>query len=74
MDARLRSWARSDDDDDLDNGEHDEDETARLYEDRRRSADSNDPPPASVQRVKSLTQRNRQVCSTLPTQATCCAR
>ncbi|EJD41262.1 hypothetical protein AURDEDRAFT_115526 [Auricularia subglabra TFB-10046 SS5] len=54
--AHRRSFMGSEDDDD--EHERDEDDTARLSDDRRKSENE---PERSVQRVKSLTERNRQV-------------
>ena len=53
-----------DNDDDADENENDEDHTARLSDDRRRSFPKVGTPynQAALQRVKSLTQRNRMVC------------
>lgn len=51
------------DEDDADENENDEDHTARLSDDRRRSFSKDAPDnQAALQRVKSLTQRNRMVC------------
>lgn len=64
MDAatRRRSFASDGDgygDEDDEQNERDEDDTARLSDDRRKpNTDGNQ---RSVQRVKSLTERNRQV-------------
>ena len=60
---KKRSSIIDDNDDDADENENDEDHTARLSGDRRRSFPK-DPAPdnqAALQRVKSLTQRNRMV-------------
>ena len=54
--AHRRSFMGGEDDDD--EHEHDEDDTARLSDDRRKPENE---PERSVQRVKSLTERNRQV-------------
>ncbi|KZV91738.1 hypothetical protein EXIGLDRAFT_90289 [Exidia glandulosa HHB12029] len=56
---RRRSFASDGDgDEDDEQNERDEDDTARLSDDRRKQTDGNQ---RSVQRVKSLTERNRQV-------------
>ncbi|KAI0769947.1 hypothetical protein C8Q74DRAFT_1202382 [Fomes fomentarius] len=56
-----------DDDDDADENENDEDNTARFNGERRRSLSSKGTPDnqAALQRVKSLTQRNRMVLDKL---------
>ncbi len=52
----------TEDDEDADENENDEDHTARLSADRRRSFPKDAPDnQAALQRVKSLTQRNRMV-------------
>lgn len=53
-----------DDEDDADENGNDEDNTARFNGERRRSLSSKGTPDnqAALQRVKSLTQRNRMVC------------
>ncbi|RPD62254.1 hypothetical protein L226DRAFT_337925 [Lentinus tigrinus ALCF2SS1-7] len=54
------------DEDDADENENDEDHTARLSDDRRRSSSKGTPDnQAALQRVKSLTQRNRMVLDKL---------
>ena len=60
---KKRSSVIEDNDDDPDDNENDEDHTARLSDDRRRSFPKVGTPDnqAALQRVKSLTQRNRMV-------------
>ena len=60
---KKRSSVIEDNDDDPDDNENDEDHTARLSDDRRRSFPKAGTPDnqAALQRVKSLTQRNRMV-------------
>ncbi|TFK85329.1 hypothetical protein K466DRAFT_494954 [Polyporus arcularius HHB13444] len=56
----------TEDDEDADENENDEDHTARLSADRRRSFPKDAPDnQAALQRVKSLTQRNRMVLDKL---------